>query len=51
MLRDLDTGDFNAVYFMSTKSKRVCRSVLAADLFVMIDGVGIGYSIRDAIQR
>ncbi len=50
MLRDRDTGDCNVVHFTSTKSKRVCRSVLAAELFSMIDGFDIGYSICDTVQ-
>lgn len=51
MLRDKTTGDCNIVHFVSMKSKRVCRSVLSAELFALIEGFDLGFTIRDTMQR
>lgn len=51
MLRDISTGDSNVIHFTSTKSKRIVRSVLAAELYALIEGFDVGFIIRDAVQR
>ena len=51
LLRNSNTGTCNILHYQSHKSKRVCRSVLAAELFSMIEGYDLGYSIKDSLQR
>lgn len=51
LLRERDTGRANVVHFASLKSKRVCKSVLAAELFAMVDGFDLAFSIRDAVVK
>lgn len=50
MLRDSKTGMVNIVHFSSNKSKRVCKSVLAAELHAFVDGYDLGYSLKNSIQ-
>lgn len=49
MLRNNDTGEINGVHYASFKSKRVCKSVLAAELFALVGGYDIGCSLRDTV--
>ncbi len=45
MIRSTKTGIVNVIHFSSKKSKRVCKSVLAAVLFAFVDGFDIGTTI------
>ena len=51
MLRNSKNGDANIVHYSSSKSKRVCKSVLGAELFSMMEGFDVGFVIRDSVQR
>lgn len=51
MLLNKNTFESNIIHFLSIKSKRVCKSVLSAELFSLVDGFDIGYSIRDSCSR
>lgn len=51
MIRNKHTMDVNIIHFSSSKSKRVAKSVLAAELFSMIDGYDVGFSIKEAVVR
>lgn len=51
MIRNTKNGDVNVVHYASTKSKLVCKSVLAAGLFALVDGYDAGYAIRDTVRR
>ncbi len=51
MLRDAATNHVNIVHYSSTKSKRVCKSVLAAELFALVDGFDMAAAVKDAVQR
>lgn len=44
MLRNKMNGTVKIIYFTSTRSKRVFESVLAAELFPLVDGYNIGYT-------
>jgi len=50
MLRNKEDGTVNVIHYASYKSKRVCKSVLAAELFAMVDGYDVGFSIRHALE-
>lgn len=50
MLRNSRNGDFNNLHYSSMKSKRVCQSVLAAELFSMVYGFDSGYVIKDSLH-
>ena len=45
MLRNAQNGNVNVVHLTSSKFKRVCKSVLAAELFSLVDGFDIQYTI------
>ncbi len=45
MMRNRKTGAANIVQYSSTKSKRVCKSSLAAELFALVDEFKIGYTV------
>ena len=45
MMRNRTTGAANIVHYSSTKSKRVCKSALAAEIFALVDGFKIGYTV------
>lgn len=49
MATDKQNGNFNIIRFISSKSKRVYKSVLGSDWFAFVDGFDIGYSIADAL--
>lgn len=51
MVRHKLNGDVNIIHFASGKSKRVCKSVLAAELFALVDGFDVGYSIAHSLQE
>jgi len=51
MLRDSDVGTVNIVHYTSSKSKRVCKSALAAELFAFIAGFDIVFTIRHSLER
>ena len=51
MLRDPVSEDANIVHYTSKKSKRVCKSVLAAELFAMVDGFDLSYVIRHSLEK
>ena len=51
MLRNCETGHVNIIHYASVKSKRVCKSVLAAEIFALVDGFDMCYAIRDSVQR
>lgn len=45
MLQNKMNGTVNIIYLTSTKSKRVYKPVLAAELFALVDVHDIGYTI------
>ena len=47
ILRNVQNVNVNVVHFTSSKSKRVCKAVLAAEFFSQIDGFDIGYTIAN----
>lgn len=49
-LRDSDDGRANVIYYASRKFKRVCKSVLAAEVFELVDGFDIDVSIQDFLK-
>ncbi len=51
MIRDSISKVVNVVQFESSKSKRVAKSALASELFAMIEGFDVGFSIREYLQR
>jgi len=51
LLRDTRNGHVNVVHYASIKSKRVCKSVLAAELFAFVDGYDAGFAVRDSVNR
>eukprot|EP00171_Calliarthron_tuberculosum_P022600 IDg22600t1 len=51
MLRDPSTGVCNIIHYTSQKTKRVCRSVLAAELLALVDGFDIGYAITYSVKQ
>ncbi len=51
MLREKVTGKCNILHYINIKSKRVCRSVLVAELLAMIEGFDIGFSVRLAMAE
>ena len=51
MIRDSSTKTVNVIHFVSSKSKRVCKSALAAELLAMVDGFDVGFSIRETLVR
>lgn len=51
LLRDKLTKAVNIIHFASSKSKRVAKSVLAAELFALINGFDVGFSIKESLQR
>lgn len=51
LMRDRENGDCNIIHYSSSKSKRVCRSVLAAELFALMEGFDIGYTVRDSFVK
>lgn len=50
MLRDSSSGPVNIVHYSSTKSERVCKSVLGAELFALVDGYDMAAAIKDTIE-
>lgn len=50
-IRNKTDRGINILHFSSTKSKRVCKSVLAAELFALVDGFDIVYTITDGLER
>ena len=51
MIRDSSTKTVNVIHFVSSKSKRVCKSALAAELLAMVDGFDVGFSIEKTLVR
>lgn len=51
MIRNMETCDANIVHYTSSKSKRIAKSVLAAELFAMVDGFDLGFSIKESLER
>ena len=51
MLSDAKRVLVNVVHCSSTKSKRICKSVLTAKLFALVDGYDAAAAIRDTIQK
>lgn len=51
MLREPDTGMCNVIHYTSHKTKRVCKSILAAELLAMTDGFDIGYAITYSVKQ
>lgn len=49
-LRDCETGICSILHFISFKSRRVCRSVLAAELLAMIEGFDIGFTLCETYE-
>lgn len=42
-------GNIKIVHFVPSKSKRVCKSVLAAELLAFVNGFDIGYVIAHSL--
>ena len=51
MLRDSISGRCSILHYVSAKTKRVCRSVLAAEVMAMIEGFDVGFICRDVAVR
>ena len=51
MLRDTETKKVNIVHYLSSKTKRICKSALAAELLAMVEGYDVGFSIRESLER
>ena len=51
LVRDTKSKAANVLHYASSKSKRVAKSVLAAELFAMIDGFDAGFSIRKTLEN
>ena len=49
LLREYDSGKANIILYTSTKSKRVCRSVLSSELFAFVDGLDMGILIKHSV--
>lgn len=45
LLPNKKDGTVDIIHYTTTKSKLVCKSVLAAELFTFVDGYDIGFSI------
>lgn len=51
MLPNKANGDVNIVHYTPGKSKSVCKSVLAAELFALVDNFDVRYSITPTLQE
>jgi hypothetical protein len=51
MLRDRQSHRCSVVHYFSVKSKRVCRSILAAELLALVEGFDVGFAIQDSLRR
>lgn len=51
MTKDKISGNVNIEHFNSCRSKRVCKSELAADLLALIDGFDVEYFIANSIKE
>lgn len=49
MLRDKLTGIVNIIHYEYLKSKRVCKSILAARLSALADGFDVRFTIRHVL--
>lgn len=49
MIRNNVNGKVNIVHYKSTKSKRVCKSVLAAELFAFVEGYHVGFTFAHTL--
>ncbi len=47
---DSDVVTVHIVHYTSSKSKRVCKSALTAELSALIDGFEIGFTIRHFLE-
>lgn len=50
MLREAGTHKTNMVHFNSTRSRRVCQSVLAAELNAFVDGFDVSIAINENMK-
>lgn len=50
MPRNKVYGTVNIIHYSSSKSKRVCKSVSAAELFAFFDSHDVGYTINHTLQ-
>ncbi len=50
MLRNELSGEENVIHYLSVKSKRVCKRVLATEILAMVDVFDIGYCLKDSLQ-
>ena len=51
LMRDNRNGNVNVVHFTSAKLKRVCKSVLAAELFALFNGFDVGCTIAYELEK
>jgi hypothetical protein len=50
-LHDPETGRANIINYSSTKSRRVARSALAAELFALPDGFDVGFALKHTLSK
>lgn len=50
MLRDEQKGDANIIQYSFCKSKRVCKSVLPSELFLMLDEFDVGFTVARSLE-
>lgn len=51
MMSDILTGTVNVIYYVTLKSRRICKSVLATDLFALVDVLDIWFTILHALTE
>lgn len=49
MFRDAENGTVNILHYSSTKSKRVCNSVFAAERFAMVDRFDSNMAVKEVL--
>lgn len=50
MLRDMENGNANIINYSACKSKRVYKSVLASELFAMVEGFDVGFAVAHSLK-
>lgn len=51
LTRHKQMGLVNTIHYTSAKSKRGCKSVLAADVFAFIDGLDVRYKVAYSLSE
>ncbi len=50
LLHNMQDGNCNIIHYVSMKTKRVAKSVVAAELFPFENGFDLGFYVGDSIQ-